>query len=56
MKTRAVKLGVVPEMSRRTRRSSPQPSARVVPGRLQATGFAFRDSTLEGALRRLLAL
>jgi uncharacterized protein (TIGR01777 family) len=29
-------------------------SARVVPERLQATGYAFRDVTLEGALRRLL--
>jgi len=31
-------------------------SARVEPARLQATGYAFRDATLEGALRRLLAL
>ncbi|MBI4255412.1 MAG: TIGR01777 family protein [Candidatus Rokubacteria bacterium] len=31
-------------------------SARVVPARLEATGYAFRDATLEGALRRLLAL
>jgi len=30
-------------------------SARVEPARLQATGYAFRDATLEGALRRLLA-
>jgi len=30
-------------------------SAHVAPARLQATGFAFRDATLEGALRRLLA-
>ena len=30
-------------------------SARVEPARLRATGFAFRDATLEGALRRLLA-
>lgn len=30
-------------------------SARVAPARLQATGYAFRDATLEGALRRLLA-
>lgn len=29
-------------------------SARVEPARLRATGFAFRDATLEGALRRLL--
>src|SRR3989337_695961 len=29
-------------------------SARVVPARLQATGYAFRDQTLDGALRRLL--
>ena len=29
-------------------------SARVEPARLQATGFAFRDATLDGALRRLL--
>ena len=29
-------------------------SARVLPARLQATGFAFRDATLEGALRRIL--
>jgi uncharacterized protein (TIGR01777 family) len=29
-------------------------SARVVPARLEATGFAFGDTTLEGALRRLL--
>lgn len=29
-------------------------SARVVPARLQATAYAFRDATLEGALRRLL--
>ncbi len=29
-------------------------SARVTPARLQATGYAFRDPTLEGALRRLL--
>lgn len=31
-------------------------SARVEPARLRATGYAFRDVTLEGALRRLLAL
>jgi len=31
-------------------------SARVLPARLQATGYAFRDPALEGALRRLLAL
>jgi hypothetical protein len=30
-------------------------SARVEPARLRATGYAFRDATLEGALRRLLA-
>jgi uncharacterized protein (TIGR01777 family) len=29
-------------------------SARVVPARLEATGFAFADPALEGALRRLL--
>jgi uncharacterized protein (TIGR01777 family) len=29
-------------------------SARVVPARLEATGFAFGDATLERALRRLL--
>ncbi len=29
-------------------------SARVVPARLQATGYAFRDQTLDGALRRAL--
>lgn len=31
-------------------------SARVVPARLQATGYTFRDPALEGTLRRLLAL
>jgi len=31
-------------------------SARVVPARLTATGYAFREPALEGALRRVLAL
>jgi hypothetical protein len=30
-------------------------SARVLPGRLQETGFAFRHPLLEGALRHALA-
>ena len=29
-------------------------STRVVPHRLAATGYTFRDPTLEGALRRML--